>query len=60
MGAAFSVIAGKRWKSYLVYKVNGHAKLVGNRHRGLVMPRRLMTVDLAMGRRSREVNHHRR
>ena len=28
MGAEFSVIAGKRWKSYLVYKVNGHAKLV--------------------------------
>ena len=31
VGAAFSVIAGiagKRWKSYFVYKVNGHAKLV--------------------------------
>ena len=28
MGAAFSVIAGKRWKSYLVYEVNSHAKLV--------------------------------
>ena len=28
MGAAFSVIAGKRWKSYSVYKVNGQAKLV--------------------------------
>ena len=28
MGAAFSAIAGKRWKSYFVYKVNGHAKLV--------------------------------
>ena len=28
MGAAFSAIAGKRWKSYSIYKVNGHVKLV--------------------------------
>ena len=28
VGAVFSAIAGKRWKSYSVYEVNGHAKLV--------------------------------
>ena len=28
MGASSSAIAGKRWKSYFVYKVNVHAKLV--------------------------------
>ena len=28
MGTSFSIIAGKRWTGYFVYKLNGHAKLV--------------------------------